>query len=280
MNLFPDCQRWDYRRSSFRPAGETVNTGLYSVDVIDQSTAKDFVCLHHYSNSFPAARVSVGLFRTDPFQKEKLVGVSVFGVPMNNAIIPRYTGQRPNHGCELSRFVLRGEEPSNSETFFLGKAMKLLVQEKPEIKSVVSYSDPLPRITAEGKVCKIGHFGTIYMAYGGVHLGRSRKRTLILDKHGQVISERMLSKIKNLESGFAYSEKLLYEAGASFRPYWEHPRDWVERVINDSNSPFRRIKHPGNFVYAWPVGSRLERRHARKQFAPALPYPKRDFLAA
>lgn len=278
MNLFPHCQRWDNKRSSFRPAGETIDTSRYLVEVIDQKTAKRFVTQHHYSDGFPAARLSVGLFRKSPFEKEKLVGCAVFGVPMNNHAIPKYCGLEPNQGVELSRFALRNSEPGNCETYLLGRAMRLLKQAKPEVKSVLSYSDPLPRYAADGTLTKRGHIGIIYRAFGGRYLGRSKKRTLLLDRNGQVISDRTLSKVRNQEVGFDYAEKLLYEAGADWRPFYEHPRDWVNRVVNGPDSPFTKIKHPGNLAYVWAVGSRLDRRHTRRGFAPALPFPDASFL--
>lgn len=41
-----------------------------------------------------------------------------------------------------------------------------------------------------------------------------------------------------------------------------------------AEGPFRRARHPGNWVYGWPIGGPSERRRLLRGFADALPYPK------
>lgn len=66
-------QRWRDRRSSYRPAGETIRTSDFDVEIIrDDSTAKRFVLAHHYSGSYPAAVLRAGLY-----QRGALEGVAV-----------------------------------------------------------------------------------------------------------------------------------------------------------------------------------------------------------
>lgn len=58
-------QRWRSRRDTYRPAGERIDPVSYDVAAIpDDATARAFVCSHHYSGSYPAARVRAG--RADP----------------------------------------------------------------------------------------------------------------------------------------------------------------------------------------------------------------------
>ena len=274
MGLFSQCQRWDHKRSSFRPSGETVSVGQYNCSPISDAVAKVFIATHHYSGTLPATVLNIGLFRKKPFEAEKLVGVACFSVPCNGRVVPKYTGLEPGQGVELGRFVLLSEEPANTESYFLGQCFKLLSIHKPHIQGVVSYSDPVPRTTSEGEVIKPGHIGQIYMAHNGRFVGRSSKRTLLLTDSGTVISERTLSKIRKMESGWQYAEKQLVDAGVSWRSLSEHPSDWLNRILSSSYTPLRRLRHPGNYCYAWPLGSSRKKKLIEKDFAPSLPYPK------
>ena len=57
-------QRWSNGRSSYRPAGEPIDTRRYEVAEIPLDTpAKLFVVSHHYSRSYPAARRRFGMYR-------------------------------------------------------------------------------------------------------------------------------------------------------------------------------------------------------------------------
>ena len=106
------CLRWRKGRSSYAPEGQSINPDLYIVEPIGHHEAKSFVCGHHYSGTYPAVRVRMGMFK----QGEGLVGVAVFGVPMSQAVIPKWCGEQPHHGVELSRFVLLDHIPKNGET--------------------------------------------------------------------------------------------------------------------------------------------------------------------
>jgi len=89
-----------------------------------------------------AARLSVGLFDA---QRAELVGVVVFGVPMNQRVVPARLGVPASEGVELSRLVLLDHIPGNAESWFVARAFRALREEKPEVRGVVSYCDPVPR---------------------------------------------------------------------------------------------------------------------------------------
>jgi hypothetical protein len=56
-------QRWLFGRSTYRPAGETIDTRRYEVaPILGDGPAKSFVLAHHYSASYPAARFRFGLY--------------------------------------------------------------------------------------------------------------------------------------------------------------------------------------------------------------------------
>lgn len=58
------------------------------MDVLAEPVARSFVVREHYSGTFPAARLSVGLFGPGP----TLEGAAVFSVPMSEAVLLRWTG--------------------------------------------------------------------------------------------------------------------------------------------------------------------------------------------
>lgn len=254
------CQRWTGGREARRPAGELIEPGRYEVGLIPEAVARAFVLEHHYAHSYPASRLRCGLHRAGA-----LVGVAVFSVPIQPAAARRWCGVLPAAAVELGRFVLLDDVPGNGETWFLARAFRLLREHKPDIEAVLSYSDPIERWSAAGELVKPGHIGTIYQAFNGRYLGRSSARTLLVSADGAVLSPRALSKIRLGERGSGYVEEQLVRAGAPARWLGESGASYLDRV--DRIGAFRRIRHPGNLVYAWPLA-----RSAR--LAPAQSYPK------
>jgi len=78
MTTTTQTQRWNNGRDYWRPVGEVFDPARYGVEVISEDRiAKAFVERHHYSGSYPAARVRVGLFETTGYTAPELVGVAV-----------------------------------------------------------------------------------------------------------------------------------------------------------------------------------------------------------
>ena len=249
---FSLCQRWNKKRDSYRPAGECFDPRYATVERIDTASAKRFVCTHHYSGSFPAARINAGLFIKEPFQKEQLAGVATFSVPVTQAVIPSLLdGLDPSLGVELGRFVLVDSVPANGETWTLARAFRLLRESLPEVRGIVSYCDPASRTTADGRISFGGHVGTIYRAHNATLRGRSRARKLLLTPDGCVANERGLSKLRTGESGADYVERNLRQRGASPRRLSESGSEYVNRLIQEG---FLRIfRHPGNLAFTWTL---------------------------
>lgn len=264
------CQRWWHGESRFLlPANDEVfSRDRYSVDVIDEATAKDFVVTHHYSRSYPAAVFRVGLFGA----QGRLEGVAVFSVPMNQRVVPAYTSLQAHEGVELGRFVLLDSAPRNSESFFLSACFDLLRRERPTVKAVVSYSDPVMRRAGDGRVLTPGHVGIIYQAHNGRYVGRGSARTLHVAPDGRVLSPRTLSKIRLGETGWESAQRTLEELGGPARALGESGADWVMRVL--ACGVFKAIRHPGNHCYVWPLARGGHRRRLEQQFRTGLPYPK------
>lgn len=267
------CQRWRARRESYRPAGEPFAPGRHEVVVLPRDgDARPFVERHHYSGSYPAAQLRVGLMRCGV----GLAGVAVFSVPMNEASIPKHTGVGPRAGVELGRFVLLDEVEGNGETWFLARAFRLLEAELPGIRAVVSRADPMPRIAADGCSFVPGHVGTVYQAHNARYVGRSRSDRIWLTADGRVLSRRTLSKLAGGEVGAAGAYEQMVRMGAPRRRPGEADRDYVRRALEQG--PFRQVKHPGNHVYAWAVGR--DRQLTERGMAAALAYPKAGMVLA
>jgi len=263
-------QRWRQHRTSYRPPREPIDPRRYAVDTAAEVDAKAFVCRHHYSMSYPASRCRVGLYRTAPGVRPELVGVAVFSVPMTQAVITRWTGLPANQGIELGRLVLLDEVEGNAESWFLARAFRILATTLPEVQAIVSFSDPMQRVSDDGHLVTPGHVGACLQSFNGRHVGRSKARTLVLDRAGRVVSDRALAKIRNDERGAGYAYGQLIAAGAPpIRP-GESGRDYVGRALDEG--PFRKVRHPGNLAYVWP--SATAPRRITESFPPSLPYRK------
>lgn len=252
-------QRWRDRHSSSRPAGEPIRTQDYEVASIDDdNTAKRFVITHHYSSTYPAARERFGLFRHG-----ELVGVAIFSQPSNNATLAIFPGA-PIESYELGRFVLLDDVPGNGETWFLARCFEQL--RALGALGVVSFSDPFPRATEDGRRVFPGHVGTIYQASNAVYLGRARAEKLLLLPDATTLHRRTLAKIISREKGSRYAAEKLVAHGAAPLRDDEDPREWINTWLPQLTRP---VHHPGNHKYAWI----LQRRH-RRSLGSSLPYPK------
>lgn len=266
-------KRWLDRSERWVQHSAIISPTEYGVDVVREKDAKAFIIQHHYSGTMVAARLCVGLYRKTGVDASRLVGVAAFSVPMQGAAITRYTQFAPNNGVELGRFVLLPEVAFNGESWFLSRAFKLLKQEKGGpggIRSVISYADPLERRTPEGLLTKPAHAGQIYQATNATYSGRSRAQYLWMGRDGRVLSRRSLNKIINEEVGHAYASRQLLAAGAPARAMLESPKAWVTRVLPQIAT---RIKHPGNFVFAFGLDCPA-REQVRQANAGGQPYPK------
>lgn len=250
-------QRWRERAGSYRPVGEVIRTAEYDVSPItDDATAKAFVVAHHYSGTFPAARVRMGLYRHGA-----LVGVAIFSQPANDlALRPLPNGAK--HNVELGRFVLLDHVPGNAETWFLARAFEHLRREG--FKGVVSFSDPMPRTDSSGHIVFRGHIGGIYQAFNGVYLGAARADTLRLLPDGRVLHNRSIAKVRKREKGWRYVVESLLTYGITA------PGGDLSVWLTDVVSPItRRVKHPGNLKYVWALD-----RRTRKSLPASKAYPK------
>ena len=104
-------------KASYRPSTEPIRTAEYEVaEISDDATARQFITLHHYSRTYPAARFRVGLYRHGEF-----AGVAVFSHPCSNAVLTNVFEAPVLTTVELGRFVLLDSVAGNGETWFLAR---------------------------------------------------------------------------------------------------------------------------------------------------------------
>lgn len=252
-------QRWGNGRSSYRPAGETIDTRSYEVAAIDDdTTAKRFVLDHHYSGSYPAARFRFGIYRG-----EALEGVAVFSVPAQPLALACLPGSDAER-VELGRLVLRDAVPANAESWFIARCFEQL--RAAGIVGVISFSDPAERVDASGQRVFPGHVGTIYQATNACYLGRSKAETHRMLPDGTIFHRRAMAKIKERSRGWHYASEILVRHGATALDEADDAPSWLASWLGRLTRPLR---HPGNHKYAWTL-QRRDRRH----LPASLPYPK------
>jgi hypothetical protein len=105
------CQRTAHQRPAWRHTSEGgFNARRYRLVEVPEREARRFVERHHYSHSWPAAKMSLALF-----EGQHLVGAAVLGVPMHPRVLTKpFPTLEPNSAAELSRFVLLDEAPANA----------------------------------------------------------------------------------------------------------------------------------------------------------------------
>jgi hypothetical protein len=254
-------QRWRERRALYRRPHEQIRTEQYDVAPISTPMAKLFVTTHHYSGTFPADRFRFGLFRNG-----SLVGVCVFSHPASNRVLTNVFPGRPTDSVELGRLVLLDEVPGNGESWFVAHCLRAL--KRAGLKGVVSFSDPVPRTTIEGRPVMPGHVGTVYQALNAAWLGRSGAASLRVLPDGTTFSPRAMSKIRTRSRGWQYAQAQLVKFGAEPMKEGEQGREWLRRWLPRLSRPLR---HPGNHRYAWSL--------AGPKLASLGPYPKKAVLS-
>lgn len=261
----PDvCQRWNERRTSYRPARETIRTSEYDVaPIAGDNLAREFVERHHYSASYPAARERFGFYRFG-----ELVGVAVFSHPTNDRCLTNvFCNIDRLAAVDLGRLVLLDEVGANGESYFVARCFEHL--KAAGFRGVISSSDPLERSSLDGRVVMPGHVGTVYQALNARYLGHSAPGLLRILPDGSAFHRRTIQKVRAGEKGWTSAAAKLVELGApAIASDADRPArvDWLHQVLETMT---RTLRHPGNHRYAWGFDRRVS-------LPPAAgSYPKR-----
>jgi len=120
------------------------------VDGLRVSTHREFVRQHHYSRACPP-----GAYWFSAWHGATMVGVMLFRKPS----LPK-TGKAYGVELELSRLVMLDRAGKNSESRFIGWALRWL-RRHTDCGAVISFADP-----------RFNHVGTIYRASNWKFLGK------------------------------------------------------------------------------------------------------------
>lgn len=165
---------------------------------------------YHYSGTIPRA----GLVKIGVWEGGEFKGVIIYSRRASPNLMDPY-GIESTEGCELTRVALRDHE--HEVTKMLSKSRKLLQEENPNLRLVVSFADP-----------KEGHLGGIYQADNWFYLGKTNPSRRYKAPDGKLYHPRNISK-----DG-------IVKYGDEYRKSWR--TDQCES-----------IKLPGKFRYAYPL---------------------------
>lgn len=113
------------------------------VKVIPAKVANEFVKLHHYSGKYATS----SLLHFGCFLDNKLHGVMSFGNPIDRRKLINLVNTKENKPClwteflELNRMAFDDYLPKNSESRCFSVAIKLIKNNAPHIKWIISFSD-------------------------------------------------------------------------------------------------------------------------------------------
>jgi len=148
------------------------------VKVIPSSIANPFVLKHHYSGKI----VSNACLHFGAFLDGRLHGVMSFGPSMDkNRIIGLVEGTEWSGFLELNRMAFDDYLPRNSESHCIGRALRLIKQNAPQVKWVISFADG----------CSSGD-GTIYRASNFILTGIKKNTDMLLLPDGTKIHKLAL----------------------------------------------------------------------------------------
>ena len=141
--------------------------------VIPAKIANDFIKKHHYSGKV----VNNSFLHFGAFLDKRLHGVMSFGHSLDKAKtqkLVKNTGW--NEFCELNRMAFDDYLPRNSESYCIGKALRLLKKNAPHLKWVISFADG----------CSCGD-GTIYRASNFVLTQIKKNSTMWINDNGDKV---------------------------------------------------------------------------------------------
>lgn len=144
----------------------------YEVKRVDCKTAKEYIRKHHYSHgSHNAPSPCYALY-----EKDAIIGCLMFATPCSEAVRSSIFGSEYKDSViELHRLHILDITPKNTESWFIARCLKLLKEDRPQTKAIISFSD-----TTEG------HNGTIYQASGFYFIGKTSPTTFYVDENGRL----------------------------------------------------------------------------------------------
>nr|DAP01837.1 MAG TPA: protein of unknown function (DUF4338) [Caudoviricetes sp.] len=141
------------------------------IKVIPARIANAFVRAHHYSGKV----VNNSSLHFGAFLDGRLHGVLQYEPSMDKSkVLPLVEGTGWNEALELNRMAFDDYLPRNSESFCIGKTLRMIKKQAPHIKWVISFAD--------GAQCGDG---TIYRASNFVLTGIKPNKAIY---HSQAVT--------------------------------------------------------------------------------------------
>ena len=235
------------------------------IKVIPKRIADEFVKKHHYSGKV----VQNSQLHFGAFLDGKLHGVLQYGPSMDKKkVITLVEGTGWNEFIELNRMAFDDYLPRNSESYCIGKTLRMIKKNAPQVKWVISFADG----------CSCGD-GTIYRASNFVLTGIKENKTILLFPTGDKIAAMTLEANFNIPQIKALCNKMDVEHKYRTRSEWiKLGAKYVEgfqlryiyfidksyrKLLTVSEIPFSKIDEMGAGMYKGEKITQAER-HAIK----------------
>ena len=229
------------------------------IKVIPSNVANPFVKKHHYSGKV----VQNSYLHFGCFLDGDLHGVLSYGPSMDKShIIGLVEGTGWNEFLELNRMAFDDYLPRNSESYCIGKTLRMIRKQAPQIKWVISFAD--------GTQCGDG---TIYRASNFVLTG-IKKNTTILEWGGKIIADKTLNNKNWKEIGISagVAKKMGAKPLRGFQLRYIYFLDPAYRArLKVPEIPFSKIDEAGAGMYKGENITRAERHEkGRRNSRPEL----------
>jgi len=153
------------------------------IKVIPSKIAVPFIKKHHYSGKV----VNNSCLHFGAFLDNRLHGVMSFGPSLDKSkIMGLVEGTKWTEFLELNRMAFDEYLPRNSESYSIGKAIRLIKKNAPQVKWIISFADG----------CSCGD-GTIYRASNFVLTGIIKNSNLCVLPSGEKIHKMTLESNPN-----------------------------------------------------------------------------------
>ena len=231
-NLVPSCMNCNVSKGNRADRPLLDISPQWWVGRIPAGPATEFVEAHHYTRTADAGSVRYGLFCG-----EDLCGVSIYNVGSASLKDSIFGPEHRRSVIHHHRLAIGEGVPPNTGSWFLSRVSKLLSEDRPSLKAIVSFADS-----------DRGHVGTIYQALNYLYTGVGAVGHVYWETpDGHVYQESAQLR------GMSLPEKRAHAEGAG----------WTIR------------RSGGRHRYVCLLGSPTQRRESRRMLRLSeLPYPK------
>lgn len=216
------------------------------IKVIPAKIANKFIRRVHYSGKVvPNSCLHFGAFLNG-----ELHGVLSYGSPTDKSkVLPLVGGTEWFGMLELNRMAFDEELPRNAESYCIGKTIRMIKKQAPQVKWILSFADG----------CQCGD-GTIYRASNFILTGIKKNSGLRQDKDGKVYSQVTFSAHRPNEMHLFRKMKKL--DGFQLRYIYFIDKSYQKR-LTVPQIPFSKIDEMGAGMYKGEKVSQIER-HLKK----------------